>query len=53
MVPMTKVPLYKDGVLDPSAPGVTTEAWEASKMANRKSGLRIAIEGRLHRLGII
>jgi hypothetical protein len=53
MMPMAKVPLYTAGVLDPSVPGVNTEAWEASKAAHRKSGLRIAIEGRLHWLGII
>jgi hypothetical protein len=53
MMPMAKVPLYTAGVLDPSAPGVTTEAWEASRAAHRKSGLCIAIEGRLHWLGII
>lgn len=53
MVPMSKVPLYTAGVLDPTVPGVTTEAWEASKAAHRKSSLRVAIEGRLHWLGII
>ena len=53
MMPMAKVPLYTSWRVGPVRSRRKSRPGKRQRAAHRKSGLRIAIEGRLHWLGII